>query len=42
MATSNTVAFRPNIEDIINESFERCGLDIQTRNGLIVELIIGL
>tara|TARA_R110000772_G_scaffold42383_1_gene98489 strand:+ start:100 stop:798 length:699 start_codon:yes stop_codon:yes gene_type:complete len=33
MATSNTVAFRPNIEDIINESFERCGLDIQTRTG---------
>ena len=33
MATSNTVAFRPNIEEIINEAYERCGLDIQTRTG---------
>ena len=33
MASSGTVSFRPNIEDIINESFERCGLDIQTRTG---------
>ena len=33
MATSGTVAFRPNIEEIITESFERCGLDIQTRTG---------
>ena len=33
MATSETVAFRPNIEEIINEAYERCGLDIQTRTG---------
>ena len=33
MATSGTVAFRPNIEEIITESFERCGIDIQTRTG---------
>ena len=26
MATSGTVAFRPNIEEIIAESFERCGI----------------
>ena len=30
MATSGTVAFRPNVEEIITESFERCGVDIQT------------
>ena len=33
MATSGTVAFRPNIEEIITESYERCGLDIQSRTG---------
>ena len=33
MATSQTVAFRPNVEEIINEAYERCGLDIQTRTG---------
>ena len=33
MATSGTVAFRPNVEEIIAESFERCGLDTQTRTG---------
>ena len=33
MATSGTVAFRPNIEEIIAESFERCGIDPQTRTG---------
>ena len=33
MATSGTVAFRPNVEEIIDESFERCGIDIQTRTG---------
>ena len=33
MATSETVAFRPDIEEIINEAYERCGLDIQTRTG---------
>lgn len=33
MATSGTVAFRPNVEEIITESFERCGIDIQTRTG---------
>ena len=33
MATSETVAFRPNVEEIITEAYERCGLDIQTRTG---------
>jgi hypothetical protein len=33
MATSGTVAFRPNVDEIITESFERCGIDIQTRTG---------
>jgi len=33
MATSGTVTFRPNIEEIISESFERCGIDTQTRTG---------
>ena len=33
MATSGTVAFRPNIEEIIDESFERCGIETQTRTG---------
>ena len=33
MATSGTVTFRPNVEEIIAESFERCGLDTQTRTG---------
>jgi hypothetical protein len=33
MATSGTVAFRPDVEEIITESFERCGVDIQTRTG---------
>tara|TARA_R100001015_G_C4615930_1_gene171979 strand:+ start:893 stop:1573 length:681 start_codon:yes stop_codon:yes gene_type:complete len=33
MATSGTVAYRPNIEEIIDEAFERCGLDTQTRTG---------
>jgi hypothetical protein len=33
MATSGTVAFRPNVEEIITEAFERCGIDTQTRTG---------
>jgi len=33
MATSGSVAFRPNVEEIIAESFERCGIDPQTRTG---------
>jgi len=33
MATSGTVAFRPDVEEIITEAFERCGIDIQTRTG---------
>jgi len=33
MATSGTVAFRPNVEEIIAESYERCGIDSQTRTG---------
>jgi len=33
MATSGTVSFRPNVEEIITESFERCGIDTQTRTG---------
>jgi len=33
MGTSGTVAFRPDVEQIITESYERCGLDAQTRTG---------
>ena len=33
MATSGTVAFRPNVEEIITEAYERCGIDIQTSTG---------
>ena len=33
MATSGTVAFRPDVEEIITEAFERCGIDPQTRTG---------
>jgi hypothetical protein len=33
MATSGTVAYRPNIEELIDEAFERCGIDPQTRTG---------
>ena len=33
MATSGTVAFRPDVEQIITESYERCGIDAQTRTG---------
>ena len=33
MATSGTVAFRPNVEEIITEAYERCDIDIQTRTG---------
>jgi len=33
MATSGTVAFRPNVEEIIAESFERVGKDSQTLTG---------
>jgi hypothetical protein len=33
MATSGSVSFRPNVEEVITESFERCGLDTQTRTG---------
>lgn len=33
MATSGTVAFRPNIEEIIAESYERIGMDSQTLTG---------
>ena len=33
MATSGSVLFRPNVEEVITESFERCGLDTQTRTG---------
>ena len=33
MATSGTVTFRPNVEEIISEAFERCGIDAQTRTG---------
>ena len=33
MATSATVTFRPNVEVIISEAFERCGVDTQTRTG---------
>ena len=33
MATSGTYAFRPNVEEIIDEAYERCGIDTQTRTG---------
>jgi hypothetical protein len=33
MATSSTVAFRPDIEEIIAEAFERCGMDAQSLTG---------
>tara|TARA_A100001391_G_C5062012_1_gene276274 strand:- start:1287 stop:1955 length:669 start_codon:yes stop_codon:yes gene_type:complete len=33
MTTSGTVAYRPNIEEVIAESFERCGIDPQTQTG---------
>ena len=33
MATSGTVAFRPDVEEIIAEAFERVGIDDQTRTG---------
>jgi hypothetical protein len=33
MATSGTVAFRPDIEEIIAEAFERCGMDSQVLTG---------
>ena len=33
MATSGTVAFRPDVEEIIAESFERIGMDSQTLTG---------
>ena len=37
MATSGTTAFRSNVEEIISESFERCGIDPQTRTGYHAE-----
>jgi hypothetical protein len=33
MATSGTVNFRPNVEEIVTEAFERCGIDEETRTG---------
>ena len=33
MATSGTVAFKPDIQEIITEAFERCGLDPQVQTG---------
>ena len=33
MATSGTVTYRPNIEELIDEAFERSGIDTQTRTG---------
>jgi hypothetical protein len=33
MATSGTFAFRPDVEEIITEAFERCGLDTQLQTG---------
>ena len=33
MALSGTVAFRPDVEEVIEEAFERCGIDAQTRTG---------
>tara|TARA_R100000664_G_scaffold11944_1_gene19206 strand:- start:2478 stop:3158 length:681 start_codon:yes stop_codon:yes gene_type:complete len=37
MTTSGTVAFRPNVEEIISEAYERCGIDAQTRTGYHAE-----
>ena len=33
MALSGTVAFKPNVEEIITEAFERCGVDPQVQTG---------
>ena len=33
MALSGTVAFKPDVEEIIAEAFERCGIDPQTQTG---------
>ena len=33
MATSGSVTFRTNVEEVISEAFERCGIDPQTRTG---------
>ena len=33
MATSGTFAYRPDVEEIIAEAYERCGIDPQTRTG---------
>ena len=33
MASVGTVTFRPNVEDIITEAFERCGMDPQVQTG---------
>ena len=37
MATSGTVAFRPDVEEIITGAYERCGIDTQTRTGYQAE-----
>jgi|TARA_R110000772_G_scaffold259951_2_gene377740 hypothetical protein len=37
VATSGTVTFRPNIEEIITEACERCGIDAQTQTGYKAE-----
>ena len=37
MATSGTVAFRPDVEEIIAEAYEQCGIDVQTRTGYHAE-----
>jgi len=37
MATSGTVAFRPNVEEIIAEAYERCGIDPQSQTGYKAE-----
>ena len=33
MATSGTVAFRPNVEEIIAEAYDRCGLGAEIQTG---------
>ena len=33
MATSGTVAFKPDVQEIITEAFERCGIDPQIQTG---------
>ena len=33
MALSGTVTFRPDVQEVVTEAYERCGIDPQTRTG---------